>query len=403
MTQYEKTVTALIVGLIASLPFYSVRNSLLVFSLPLVFLFVIAGLMLIRTIMTLRLPMAVTRFDIAILCYFSLAILSLALSPIAEGARTAFAKSAIYFATYLTLKMMLRELPIQHIKTALKTGVVVGTFSFVVTAVLCLTITGKLTSLAGSWSYSSVTITTFSSIDAVIGSQRLEDFESKNVMRNAVAETFVFYFLCTLIFRFQSQVLTVSTFATNVLLIICTFSRSAFWEVVLVVFGRILLSERGLRRGLAAICIIGGVAGSTLLIQEESRLGDFSGGSRLEQYTVALRQFSDSPYWGTGYASTLEGGYYVHNFVLASAAMLGFAGLIVALYVFTSTVISFLGGLKSRELNTSIFLIIPILGMLVGSAVEGIFTITGWISFAFYAVCTEKSLESPEPGRGIKP
>ena len=177
----------------------------------------------------------------------------------------------------------------------------------------------------------------------------------------------------------------------NIVFVVCTFSRRAFHAIVIVIFGGSFFDQAGLKRGLSMALLVGSVVAGSLFIQEEpgeSRLADFTDSGRTEQYRQALDHFSQSPWVGTGFGSKLDRGSYVHNFVLGSAAMLGVAGLFVALYLYVSLIVQFIVGLaKPRIYNTSTFLIIPILGMTIGATFEGIFTITSWVGISLYLVC----------------
>ena len=77
----------------------------------------------------------------------------------------------------------------------------------------------------------------------------------------------------------------------------------------------------------------------------------------------------------------------MHNFVLAGAMMMGTLGLIVTLWIFLHVVKELVLGMRATTgFQTPLFLIIPILGMMVGSTVEGIFTMTSWVALALHDV-----------------
>ena len=114
---------------------------------------------------------------------------------------------------------------------------------------------------------------------------------------------------------------------------------------------------------------------------------DFTDQARTEQYTEAIQAILDKPLLGHGYGARLSTENYVHNFVLAGTMMMGLLGLLITAAILFYVVKSCALGLKARGgIQLPVILIIPILGMLVGSTVEGIFTITSWVAIALHEV-----------------
>jgi len=391
MTPYEKIASCLLVLLIASLPFFSVRNAYLIISPPLFMSLLVIAVVGLRAILTMKLNIRVTKLDIGIFLYIALAVVSLMATPNVDGAKYAFFKTIVYFVAYVAMKILMDELRPEILETAIRRGVLTGTVLFGVIVAICLGMTGKYNLLLQKMNYSQTTIAIFSSIDSVLGSDRSDSFEGKNVMRNAVAEAFTFYFLATLVFQFKNLLIRNALLGVNLLFAVCMFSRRAFIGIVLGALGGTLFNQRGYRQGLAAIVIIGCITICSFAFQEQNRLADSSDGGRFEQVSEAIELFTDSPILGSGYAAKLERETYVHNFVFASAAMLGIPGLLLGLYIYTTTVFQYLLGIaKSQSYGSSILLVIPILGMTVGATVEGIFTITGWLVFAIHSVHSNK-------------
>ena len=394
MTPYEKIASYLLVLLIASLPFFSIRNSVVILSPPLLVSLLIIAVVGLRAITTMQLKIRVTKLDIGFFLYIALAVVSLMATPNVEGAKFAFFKTIVYFVSYMAMKILMQELPGAILEMSIKRGVLVGTILFGTVVIVCLGITGKYSVLFQRMNYTSSTIAIFSSMDSVLGSDRSDTFAGKNVMRNAVAEAFTFYFLCALIFQFKNILLRNIVLGVNLFYVVCMFSRRAFLGIIIGVLGGTIFNARGVRQGLATIVIIGCVTLCSFAFQEQNRLVDASDGGRFAQFSEALEIFSASPILGSGYAAKLERETYVHNFVFASAAMLGIPGLLLALYVYTTTVLQYLIGIaRSQSYESSILLVIPILGMSVGATVEGIFTITGWLVFAVHSVYSNKVAE----------
>lgn len=391
---YEKLISTLFTMLIASIPFFSVRNPTLVLSPPLLILLVIVGVVGLKSLITLRMPISISLLDIGLSCYFSIIVLNVTLLPNADGAKLALAKTGAYIGVYLFLKIMLRDISVEQIGIAARNGVLIGTCSFFVIALSCLVITGKLQLLLQGFDYYSVTRNTFLAIDTILGSGQPDDFEGRDIMRNAVAEAFTFYFLCTIVFRFEHPITNIFLLAMNLIFVICTFSRRAFYAIAIVVFGGSIRDSKSIKRAIYLAFLIGSIVASALLLEEnasDSRLADFSDGGRFQQYYDAIEQFDSAPIFGIGFGAKLERGSYVHNFVLGSAAMMGIVGMLAALFIYSSTIMLFLNGLfRPRVFNTAVFLIIPILSMSIGGTFEGLFTVTGWIAIAMFSVCEEK-------------
>ena len=396
MSAYQKYAVFLIALLIASLPFFSVRHPALVFSPPLLILMLISVSVMLHSILTVNLVLTLTKFDIAIIVYLGVVLINLVVVSNADGAQFAFIKTLIYVASYFCLKHTLQQLSLPQIETAAKAGVLIGSVLFLLVAIGCLIITGQINAIT-SFGYWSLTLSTFSAIDSVIGGGQNNDFEAQDIMRNAVAEAFTFYFLCTLVFKFKNQVINILILALNAIFVICTFSRRAFHAIAIVIFGGSFFDREGIMRGISMTLLIGSIVAATTLLQadpEKSRLTDMGTGGRIQQYVDAMTIFTNAPLFGEGFGSKLERGSYVHNFIFGSAAMLGISGLFAALYIYISTIFQFVTGLaKPKQFNTATFLVIPILGMTVGATFEGLFTITSWVAFSLYAVCSQRQEE----------
>ena len=349
---YHRGMAILFLLLVASLPFFSVRNPVLVLSPPLILLLLISGIVMLKAVMTFRMPISISLLDACLISYIALIVVNLAIVPNAEGAKLAFIKTVVYAFAYLCLKMSLRDLSIGQIATSARYGALLGTILFSVAVVGCVAITGRVGELT-TFNYANFTGTIFRSIDQVLGSGAPEDFESKDIMRNAVAEAFAFFFLTTLVFRFVSPAKNMLLQLANIILVVITFSRRAFFGIAIVLAGSSFKDMRGLKRGVVAALIVAAVFASTFLLQDESsenRLLDVSDNSRSEMYADGLELFTQNPVFGTGFGSKLERGSYVHNFVIGSGAMLGMAGFLLALTIYSSVIIQFLKSLANPRI-----------------------------------------------------
>jgi hypothetical protein len=81
----------------------------------------------------------------------------------------------------------------------------------------------------------------------------------------------------------------------------------------------------------------------------------------------------------------------VHNFIFSSFYTLGIFGLFISCYIFFAIFKNYIKFYILHRYNLGVFLIIPILGLLVGSTVEGVFTIPEWICLAIFntKICSD--------------
>ena len=382
--------------LIASLPLFSIRNSTLAVSVPLLIMLAISAFVVLRSIVSSKLILSVDYFDLAMLGYFCVIVFSLAIK-IVEGGQFAFLKTSVYFFMYLALKAMLESMSTEDICLFTRRGAVFGTFVFGIVAFGSLLITGKLGIINASMSYNSLTIELFESINQVFGGQQLETFSSRDVMRNAVSEAFAFYFIIALVFPIRDVALRSGVMVANAIYVLAMFSRRGFLAIVIALLSGTLLNGEGFRRGLLAIMVVAGIVVCAMPVQENSRLADFSGGDRMEQYAIALEHYHASPIFGDGYGTRLEDDNYVHNFILSNAMMMGTPGLTITLVIFSLVMYKFMTGIVGGTgFNVPCLLIIPILGMTVGSTVEGVFSINAWVVFALNSVFEGRYVNSQE-------
>ncbi len=392
---YQFAASATFVALIASLPFFSVRfgDSL---SIPLLILAANFGLAVLRSVTTFRFVVPMNYFDFFVLLYFIVALLSLIASPTA-GIMPLF-KTAVYIAVYFGLKMTLAEFTSERTKRLAKWGVVGGTVCFCIVSATCLLLTGKISVLWGGFAYHRFTHALFSSLNTVLGGQQLQDFDGKDIMRNAVAEVFAFYVLGILAFQVRSRLVASVAIIANLFLALNMFSRRAFVSVIVGIFGGSVLRTEGLLKALVVIGIIGAVTAVVLVNQTNSRAlkyGYESTQSRLQQYEEALDRFIASPVIGSGYGAKIEGGKkFVHNFILASAMMMGSPGLLLSCMIFITILASYLRGLvRSDGYDTYMLLVIPCIGLTVGGTVLGMMTVTSWVIIAIHSNCQMNLLD----------
>ena len=376
---------ALYCGTIATLPLFAVRGIPGGISLPLAFMLLMVVAIGLRAVLTSQVPAVFSRLDAALCGYLLVALVGL-IDAATPEVLFAIAKSFIYLMAYLAFKMVLIEIPERRLEQLTGIGLILGTISFGLVMLYSLYSTGSLGVLFGSFSYWTVTVQVFNSIDSVFGQSR-DEFASVHVMRNSVGEAFAFYVIAALVYGFRSKLMRLGVAGVNVIFALSMFSRRALLAVCFGVFGALATEVRGVKRALAIAAMAAGVLGYMVTSEASSRLTDFSDHARAEQYQEAVQLFGESPYFGHGYGAKLSTGNYVHNFVLAGAMMMGTLGLIVTLWIFLHVVKELVLGMRATPgFQTPLFLIIPILGMMVGSTVEGIFTMTSWVALALHDV-----------------
>lgn len=375
----------LYVGVVASLPLFPVRGLPGGVSISLFLMLCMFGVYFVRAIMTGSVPSVFSKLDFALLCYLIVALFGM-IDTASPEVLFSIGKSTIYMLAYLALKMAISEIPRQRLESLTGIGVVAGTVSFGAVMVFALYSTGSLSVLAGNFSYWTVTVGVFSSIDTVFGQAR-DDFASVHVMRNSVGEAFSFYVIAALVFGFRRRIMKVYMAVANTVFALSMFSRRALLAICFGVFGASMRQAGPGRKLLASLGMALGVAGYMYSAGASSRLTDFRDEARSVQYSEAMARFAESPIFGDGYGAKLSSGNYVHNFILSGAMMMGALGLIVTVWIVAKIALDCLRGFRAeRGLQTSMFLIIPMLGMMVGSTVEGIFTMTSWVVLAIHEV-----------------
>jgi O-antigen ligase len=380
----------LYMGILASLPLFSIRPFSGELSAPLMFFLAIGLVAALRIVGRLEIPKVFSALDLAICIYLLIALATL-LKATDPDASFAFLKSVVYFLCYMALKMALASMTAEQVHAYTRRGILLGTAGFILVVLGALARTGGMGLLGGVPSYSGFTLPVFAAIDVAFGQGRA-DFASVDVMRNAVAEAFALYFLVAVGLGFRGRLLTLAAAGGNAILALGMFSRRALVAIVLGIFLGALRIEATPRRFDALVVLLlalvlfsvattGGGGGG------DSRHADLTDAARARQYEEALDRFAAAPLLGEGFGAKLSTDQYVHNFVLAGMMMMGVLGLAATLAVLGPMVLElFRGMVEPRAPWTSFLLLIPLLGMAVGSTVQGILTLAGWTALALHEV-----------------
>jgi len=373
----------LFIGLIASLPFFSLRIGLLGVNLPLIFLAAIMVIVCLDVFIHSKIKVGFSHFDQLIVAYLFLALFSFIHTDENLHANFAFTKSILYFSSFLAVKALLATVSREKIERALLSGVILGTSLFVILAIYVLVKKNLLSNL--DFSYYGLTYKVFSGFYSLFGSN--DAIKSADIMRNAIGEVFAFYFIVIFVANIQSRWTKILYVLSNFILVISMFSRRAFLAIMATISIGFFRSQNRIVL-LGFIMVVG--LGILIFLSTEGtlkggRLTDFSDASRVSQYASAMDLLNQKPLFGHGFGFKLDGKKYIHNFILSSSVMMGVAGLVFSLAIYFFAVWRYVEGLLNKS-NTpySFLLIVPIFGMTIGSTVEGIFTPISWIIFATY-------------------
>lgn len=373
---------AMLACLIASLPFWPLRvigglgasHLLLAAAVPLA---------VVRIVATRRISYRFGGIDLFLTTYLALAAASLVLHPVGLGL-PALAKSLSYWVTFVAMGVLLHGVPLDMVKRACVMGVAAGVALFLGAAVLML-VTGQvdLGTLSPGSIYWDLAFPVYRGLLTSAGG--LEDVRSADVMRSAVGEVFALYGLLVLISFRRATLRSVGLLVLSASIAWVIASRRAGLGLLL---GFTLLSVRWRRRtvGVQLLALLGLVSTAAAIVPSYlGRFGDLGSAQRLQRLGVAMDRIASSPFTGHGFASQI-GGQYVHNIVIGSWYMLGIAGLALATALVVFLLVKAVRAADRRRSEAGVLLLIPFLGVLVGSTVEGTFTVVGWVSILIWSI-----------------
>ena len=371
---------------IAVLPFFSVARGPLGASLPLIMFGVIGLVVFFRVLVSARLYRVFTTLDSLILFYLIISSVSL-LVTWSETGFFALVKSTAYFFMYLGLKTHLSGYSYKDIMVSTVYGVTGGTVLFLAAvAIAIFVLMAKGFDFSEGIGYDSLTLPVARSISGFLGGEDIE--RSSDFMRNVMGEVFAFYIIVLLSGGTRPGLRSISVVVVNTVFMLATVSRRAFIAVsasLVLLMSKYIDFRRSAAMGVGGILILLVTVLAYYSFHDNLRVFDISDSSRIQQYEQALSLIYEKPILGWGYGAKLGEGVYVHNFVLASAYMNGIPGLVLGLSIYFLLVIRYLSGvISSPGSGYHMLLVIPILGLSVGSTVEGIFTIIGWLCIALY-------------------
>lgn len=367
---------------VASFPFYNVQVFEELPAVP-VLLSVILVMCSLIVILFRKIPRDVFGgIDAAIMFYVVVAFCFSLYSEIPNASFVLF-KTSYYIAFYLCLKFYLSHFGFASIVRYTIAGIVTGSTLFAIILAYVFAQNPALL-VSVSLSYWGFTLEVYKSINALFGAST-EGFESREVMRSTASEGFAFFAIFVLYYM-RNRLLKQVVLAFNSVMVLFLVSRRAFLALLLAAGVR--ASER--RNIVLTLMLLPLFLVATYMLEMWSldwgRYSDMSAEARLLQYKLAIDGFVESPFAGQGYGAKAEQ-YYVHNFVLSSSFMMGIVGLAsstaILVVIFWGVIESLL---KRRWSGLHTLLVVPIVGLLVGSTTEGIFSLISWTIVALYSL-----------------
>lgn len=288
-----------------------------------------------------------------------------------SSALFAFQKSVIFTLSSLLLYNYLANIPHDKLFKQIYLGSMIGCI-----ILIALLLKYYLENDIGSISYYGLTFGFFGYIFELL-SHDLE--RSRELMRNGVAEVFVLY---SLIFLFSTRKSKIVGIFFSTILTVIMFSRRSFISLMVIFSTSILNKTKGIIRlyimfALAVIAICLFMVMSHL---ESVRLFNLNDPARVEMFQIAGKIINEDVIFGQGYGAKLDGEKYVHNFVISSFYMSGIIPFLISLMIMLFMLKRVFSTIFFGVNRSNIFLTIPLFGFLVGSTVEGITTISGWLS-----------------------
>lgn len=379
---------------VASFPFYSVQVFEKIPAAP-VLLSVIIVLCGIVVVLFHKIPRDLFGGIDATIVFYVFVAFCFSLYSEIPNASFVLLKTSYYTVFYLSLKLYLSPFDFTAIVRYTIAGIVIGSTLFTMLLGLVFAENPALL-MSMSFSYWGFAFEVYKSINAFFGAS-MGDFESREVMRSTASEGFAF-FAIFILYYMRNQSLKRGVLAFNSIMVLVLASRRAFLALFLALGTR--ASER--RNVVLTLMLLPLFLLATYMLElwslDWGRYSDMSSEVRVLQYKLAIDGFAESPFEGQGYGAK-AGEYYVHNFVLSSSFMMGVVGLASSMAILVVIFWGVVGSLlKKRWSGLHTLLVLPVIGLLVGSTTEGIFSLISWTILALY--CLERRTEKVHVRRG---
>lgn len=359
--------TFVVVLLIASLPFYSFRFLPGELALPHLFLILTAFLGIFKIFDG---KFVYSKVDIFIFIYLFVIIFNIFLHNIYEKNFEA-SKTFFYVICYILLKQLYSSYKEDEKKLILYLGSCLGLISFFFLFVIIIYKNNV---------YSNLDTIIFFFYKAIFENYNLaDDFEGNLMMRSVVGEAFALYTL--ILFSLKKPGSKNYLFILSFLFVILMQSLRSYLSVFTIIYKQKLLNSIFIIFIFFIFILFFSSTVTTTFTSGVFGNSDIGllGNTRLLQMQYVLGEMSYKDLFiGHGFASKINN-MYIHNFIFSSLYTLGIIGFFVSFGLVYSLLSSYSKFLFFKESNLEILLIIPILSLLVGSTVEGMFTIPSFI------------------------
>lgn len=367
---------------IVTLPFFNVRGFL--FGLP-VSLYVNAAciiFVMVRVFLGNKvIKSSFNIFDLLIFIYLVWCAISLGVT-FADGSLIVYIKTLFYFFMYLSLKNIITLIDEDRLYVVVSWSVMFGCLLYLA-FILYLYAASDVSIVTSKFNYWNFTYQLFSQSDYLFSNA--EDFSSSHLMRNAVGEVFAFYFVCLVVACKRHMICLWGRFLAFLFAALMFSRRAVFLILTMTVFSKTKTSKNKVIYSVLLVFVFSVFSMSDLNLENNSnRLMNLESEERILMYAKSLSDINDAILFGYGYGKKLDDKYYIHNMVLSSFYMTGVLGGLLSLLIIFMLVRRVYFDLIFNKDDKGFILAIPIMGAMVGSTVEGMFTVTGWVALALY-------------------
>jgi len=386
---------AIFVFLIASLPFFTFRTQSIDGSITNVAMILVLTFALVSALTGKLNLRRLGLFEFAHVVFLFLATVSILQVNIPDSTQ-ALAKSSLYFAFYIGLVAMLSDFSALRLQRLILTSARIGVAAFSVLFLLALIQSGVLrTVFSSGLDFYSFTFRVYQQMFDLLSLNY--EITPREIRRNTIGGIFAFFFGVLLLAQTswastqkRTKIdLNVILLGLCLVFVILLFSRRALIACVLMVLYVSLTNNVSRGRLIVIILVgVGAILFAFIGLGVENRFVDLGDDSRFQQFSLAIESFLQNPMSGVGYgAKAITGNtvfreLYVHNYVLGNMYMLGVPGLLFSMFVLWFIASKAIKALRGRTEPIQMLLIIPLLSMMVASAVEGIYVPLSWIIFA---------------------
>lgn len=362
----------LVVIFISSLPFYSFRFFSGNLSITHILFFLVAFLGFLKIFSG---KFVFNKLDISIFIYIFIILFNIFIMGVYDKYYELL-KIIIYFLLYFLFKQLYFSFQENDKKVVLIVGSVFGIVFFagiVLKAVFNYGIYYNLNNLVY-----------FVFRDLFSSMNYSEDFSGRQIMITFLGETFAFYTFVLFFLKYKKNIKYF--YFLSAIFVILMHSLRSYISVFSIIFKSSFVEKFLI---FLFFVVVGVVFWPTFVETFQSGIYGSSdtgilANDRIRQYLYVINNLSVKEiFFGYGFASRIND-QYVHNFIFSSLYTMGVFGLIFScciMFIVTKWYIKFF---VSNEDFFGCILIIPILGLMLGSTLEGIFTIPSWLCITVF-------------------